>query len=102
MAGLRTGGGRIELRRIVLAHEHRGRGLGRALLRGAVAHAWQRYAAHSVWLDVKPGNHRARALYTSEGFRPSGTVPDPQEPGADLLLMTRTRDDRAADTERED
>lgn len=102
VAGLRTGGGRIELRRIVLAHEHRGRGYGRAMVRAAVAHAHERYDARSVWLDVKPGNHRARALYTSEGFRPDGTIPDPQEPSAVLLLMTRPRDECAARTDRED
>ncbi|WP_406069047.1 GNAT family N-acetyltransferase [Micromonospora sp. NBC_01638] len=102
LAGLRDGGGRIELRRIVLAHEFRGRGHGRAMVRAAVAHAHERYDARSVWLDVKPDNHRALALYTSEGFRPDGTIPDPQEPTEVLLLMTRPRDDRAARTESED
>lgn len=102
LAGLRAGGGRIELRRIVLAHEYRGRGLGRAMVRAAVAHAQERYDARSLWLDVKPDNHRARDLYTSEGFRPDGTIPDPREPGGVLLLMTRTRDQGAARTDRED
>ncbi|MEU1885439.1 GNAT family N-acetyltransferase [Micromonospora sp. WMMD987] len=102
LAGLRDGGGRVELRRVVLDHGIRGRGHGRAMFRAAVAHAFERHDARSVWLDVKPYNHRAQALYVSEGFRPDGTIPDPQHPGGVLLLMTRARDDRAAATESED
>jgi diamine N-acetyltransferase len=90
---------RVELRRIVLTNEFRGRGLGRELVRGAIAHVEKHYRPWELWLDVKPGNHRAQLLYASEGFRPDGTIPDPypQQPGDVLLLMTR-----AARRERED
>lgn len=87
LAGLRDGGGRIELRRIVLSHTHRGAGHGRALFRAAVRRAFGRHGASGLWLDVKPENKRGRALYESEGLVRTGTIPDPTEPGGVLLLM---------------
>ena len=87
LAGLREGGGRIELRRIVLAHTHRGGGHGRALFRAAVRRAFRHHGATGLWLDVKPENKRGRALYESEGLALTGTIPDPTEPGGVLLLM---------------
>jgi diamine N-acetyltransferase len=87
LAGLREGGGRIELRRIVLSHAHRGGGHGRALFRAAVRRAFREHGAAGLWLDVKPENERGRALYESEGLVRTGTVPDPTEPGGVLLLM---------------
>lgn len=90
LAGLLHGDGRIELRRIVVARTHRGAGWGRRLFRTAVARAYQRHDARQVWLDVKPGNARALMLYTSEGFVPCGTIPDPTEPGGTLKLLVHT------------
>ena len=87
LAGLRDGGGRIELRRIVLSGAHRGGGHGRALFRAAVARAYRRHGAAELWLDVKPENSRGRALYESEGLVHTGTIPDPVYPGEELLLM---------------
>lgn len=87
LAGLREGGGRIELRRIVLAHTHRGGGHGRALFRAAVRRAFTRHGATGLWLDVKPENKRGRALYESEGLVQTGSIPDPTDPGGVLLLM---------------
>jgi ribosomal protein S18 acetylase RimI-like enzyme len=87
LAGLREGGGRIELRRIVLSHAHRGGGHGRALFRAAVRRAFRRHEATGLWLDVKPENKRGRALYESEGLECTGTIPDPTDPGGVLLLM---------------
>ncbi|GHJ15495.1 GNAT family N-acetyltransferase [Micromonospora sp. AKA38] len=88
LAGLRSGAGRVELRRIVVSHRHRGAGHGRALLRAAVARAYQQHRAQQVWLDVRVGNNRARALYESEGFRIEVIVPDPVRPGDVLVVMT--------------
>jgi ribosomal protein S18 acetylase RimI-like enzyme len=58
----------IELRRMVIAADRRGTGLGRRLLRAAVARAYDQHGAQRVWLDVKDDNVRAQALYESEGF----------------------------------
>lgn len=62
-----------ELRRLVVATKHRGRGLGRDALRCVVAHAVDA-GAHRIWLDVKEANERACALYESEGFVREGLL----------------------------
>lgn len=90
LAGLRTGEGRIELRRIVIDDSHRGGGYGRLLFRAAVSQAYQQHGAREVWLDVKPDNTVALTLYVSEGFVRRGTVPDPVDPEGELLLLVHT------------
>ncbi|MER5435301.1 GNAT family N-acetyltransferase [Streptomyces sp. NPDC002588] len=87
LAGLRETAGTVELRRIVVGPAFQGRGLGRRMFRTAVARAHGLHGAHRVWLDVKPGNVRARALYTSEGFIENGTIAGPPEDPEDLILM---------------
>jgi diamine N-acetyltransferase len=64
----------VELRR--LAVTEKGRGHGRAALRAAMALAFEDPDTHRLWLDVKPQNERARALYRSEGFVEEGTLRD--------------------------
>ena len=85
----------VELRRIVIAAEYRRRGLGRATLRAVLDRVLD--AGDRVWLDVKPGNARALALYTSEGFVREAELPaspgDPDGPVA-LVILARYRDRR--------
>jgi diamine N-acetyltransferase len=64
----------VELRR--LAVTEKGRGHGRAALRLATAAAFEQYGAHRLWLDVKPHNERALALYRSAGFVEEGLLRD--------------------------
>jgi ribosomal protein S18 acetylase RimI-like enzyme len=54
---------------LVVLPPHRGRGLGRALLDAAAAHARAQGAAE-LRLGVLAGNAAARALYGAAGFRP--------------------------------
>ncbi|HEU5107641.1 MAG TPA: GNAT family N-acetyltransferase [Micromonosporaceae bacterium] len=89
LAGIRDGNGQVELRRIVVSHRHRGAGYGRRLFRSAVSRAYRQHGARQVWLDVKPDNVRGRALYASEGFIQTGRIPDPMDPGGELLLLAR-------------
>lgn len=93
LASVRDPAGVVELRRMVIGPEHRGIGLGRELLRRAVAHAHETLGACGVWLDVKPTNHRAIALYRSEGFHQERMIPDalaaPDGTMSDLIVMTR-------------
>ncbi|MFE3982996.1 GNAT family N-acetyltransferase [Nocardia tengchongensis] len=89
LAGLHSPDRSIEVRRIVLAADFRGRGLGRALLRAALEHSEQTHRASRVWLDVKPENATARNLYDSEGFTSFGSTPDPLDPSQALILMER-------------
>ena len=88
LAGLRDPRRVVELRRIVVGTEHRGGGVGRELMRLALAHALETVGARGVWLDVKPTNHRAISLYRSEGFaaEPTGTAAGED----DLIVMTRS------------
>lgn len=82
----------IEIRRLVVDPTSRGKGHGRFLLRAAVERANDHYHARRVWLDVKPHNHRARALYESEGFRATRLIRDavrePDGTTSDLVVMT--------------
>jgi ribosomal protein S18 acetylase RimI-like enzyme len=103
LAGVRSGGGTIELRRMVVSAAFRGAGHGRELLQAALAFARREYRASQVWLDVKVGNVRARRLYESEGFTPTRTIPggvtEPDGTVTDLLVMTReVHQDAAAST----
>lgn len=82
----------IELRRMVVATAHRGAGHGRALLTAVLAQAYHRHGAGRVWLDVKPGNARARALYASAGFTVietrAGAIAELDGTRSDLIVMT--------------
>ncbi|GGW21015.1 N-acetyltransferase [Streptomyces capoamus] len=57
-----------------VAEEARGRGVGRALIRAAVAEA-RRRGARRLTLRVLGHNTPARALYASEGFAVEGVLP---------------------------
>lgn len=92
----------VELRRIVIAPEHRGRGLGRAALRAVLDRVfttapspttrWVERGAGRLWLDVKPGNARALALYASEGFVHERELPtSPGHPGGPVALVVLAR-----------
>lgn len=52
---------------LVVAATHRGRGIGRSLLRAAEARA-REAGANGVRLSVKAGNAGARSLYDAEGY----------------------------------
>jgi len=74
LAGLASSPHSIELRRIVVMRI--GVGLGRQVMQLVLARVFDRTHAHRVWLDVKPGNTRARRLYSSLGFIEEGTLRD--------------------------
>jgi diamine N-acetyltransferase len=98
LAGLKNLERTTEIRRIVVAGNRRGAGVGRALLRFALDFTYTRHGARECWLDVKTGNAVARRLYTSEGFRelppravsrraiPVTRLPS-GEPDPDLIVM---------------
>jgi diamine N-acetyltransferase len=82
----------VELRR--LAVTEKGRGYGRAALRAVARTAFEEHGAHRLWLDVKPHNERARALYRSEGFVEEGVLRDALPTGdgfESLVLMSLLR-----------
>ncbi|MGW4567219.1 N-acetyltransferase family protein [Streptomyces sp. NPDC004561] len=65
----------LAIQGFVVAEEARGRGLGRALIRAAVAHARGR-GARRLTLRVLGHNTPARKLYESEGFAVEGVLPE--------------------------
>jgi ribosomal protein S18 acetylase RimI-like enzyme len=86
-------GARLDVTHLAVHPAHRGAGLGRALLRAALAAARTRRMADVV-LHVSTGNRAALALYESEGFEvvrrvhafyPFREFPD----GGDAYVMIR-------------
>jgi ribosomal protein S18 acetylase RimI-like enzyme len=89
LRGLGTEDRSLELKRLVIARP--GRGLGRLTLRLLKRVAFERLAAHRLWLDVMPHNDPARHLYASEGFKVEGTMREAIRVGGrfrDLVLMS--------------
>ena len=87
----------VELRRLAITVKRRGH--GRAALRAAAALAFGEDDVHRLWLDVKPQNERARALYRSEGFVEEGTLRDALYHGGrfeSLVVMSMLRPEWAA------
>ncbi len=87
----------VELRRLAVTVKRRG--YGRAALRAAAALAFAEPHVHRLWLDVKPHNERARALYRSEGFVEEGTLRDALYYGGrfeSLVVMSMLRPEWAA------
>lgn len=77
-----------ELRRIAVSPSARGRGLGRDLLVGVIAHARAR-ACERVELEVAASNVAALGLYRAAGFAEVGRRPRYyRDPPDDALLMT--------------
>ncbi|MFP5070550.1 GNAT family N-acetyltransferase [Pseudonocardia nantongensis] len=102
----------VELHRLVVAVEHRGTGLGRALLRAALTLAavpgaagpdgvtvdpgWAAppwLAAGRLWLEVAPDNRPALALYRAEGLVVETRLPSvPGCPTAPALRLVLARE----------
>ncbi|MEU3945068.1 GNAT family N-acetyltransferase [Streptomyces sp. NPDC029526] len=77
---------------LAVAEDARGLGVGRALVRAAVAEA-RRQGARRITLRVLGHNAPARALYASEGFVVEGVQPEEFRVGggyADDVLMGRS------------
>lgn len=63
--------GEAHLLNLSIAAAHQRKGHGQAVLREAIALA-RRRGASSVYLEVRPSNHAAQALYRHFGFRAIG------------------------------
>ncbi len=82
---------------LAVASGRRRRGIGRALLRAALARA-AALGAEAAYLEVAEGNAAAVALYRNEGFRASGRRPGYYAAAAagtagDALAMRRPLED---------
>lgn len=81
-----VGSGHVEIRRMVVAQEGRGQGLGRLLLRHLLEHARERPSFSRVWLEVGEDNTRARSLYRSFGFVEKTPPPGTPVPGDGVYM----------------
>ncbi|MFT3858356.1 MAG: ribosomal protein S18-alanine N-acetyltransferase [Aquabacterium sp.] len=81
----------IHLLNIAVARTHHGLGIARDVLSTLYERCRLLHAA-ALWLEVRPSNHPARALYASEGFSSIGVrknyYPAPQG-REDALVMKR-------------
>lgn len=81
----------VHLLNLTVAPSLQGRGHARALLAALVDHALA-HAVHSLWLEVRPSNARARALYAQLGFREVGLrrgyYPAPHGSREDAVVMS--------------
>lgn len=66
--------GEAHILNVCVAPEHQGRGLGRKLVR-AIMHVARGRGAERVFLEVRPSNVGAIALYHDEGFNEIGRRP---------------------------
>lgn len=82
----RTGMGAIQ--NLGVMAEHRGRGLGKALMLHAL-HGFQRAGAHRVHLEVTASNDAAICLYRRIGFRCRKTIYKPVDALAALQTAPR-------------
>jgi diamine N-acetyltransferase len=62
----------LEMKRLVIADK--GKGYGRACVRLLKRMAFEDFAAHRFWVDVKSNNPRAQHVYESEGFALEGVL----------------------------
>ena len=81
----------LHLLNITVARAHWGHGHARFLLDALVRHGAERHAA-KLWLEVRAGNDRARAVYRRYGFAEvglrKGYYPAPQNRREDALVMS--------------
>ena len=76
----------LQVNKIAIAGEQRGRGYGRLLMRRLIRLAEQT-DCRRVTLEVRPGNASARALYARLGFVEVGRRADYYGPGEPAILM---------------
>ncbi len=84
------GSGEGDVQTIAVHPDHRGSGLGRALLNTLIATAARR-AATELFLEVRADNPVAISLYRRTGFAPIGTRPGYYQPdNVDAIMMRKT------------
>jgi len=79
-----------EIANIAVSPDHRGQGVGRALLEAAIGEATARGIA-AMYLEVRDSNQRARELYASRGFEEVGRRRRYyRRPVEDAIVLRRT------------
>ena len=76
--------GAVEFRRIVVSD--RGKGIGKQALDELENYCRKKLNAHRIWLDVFEDDARARHVYSSKGYEPTGTS---SYAGKTLIIMAK-------------
>lgn len=79
--------GEVELARVGITPEARGRGLSRRLLDEALQ-TWRSSGAEIVFLEVRASNEPARRLYVSRGFEVISKRAKYYDDGEDALILS--------------
>jgi [ribosomal protein S18]-alanine N-acetyltransferase len=87
-ACFRLGAGEAELLRVAVAPEARGRGIARQLI-AAGFERLRRAGVTSCFLEVRPANSSALAVYRALGFEPRGRRSAYYRDGSDALVLRR-------------
>lgn len=86
----RLSGAECELENLVVANQHRRRGLASQLLQALIATARERNLEH-ILLEVRESNQAARALYAKFGFLENGRRKAYySQPPEDAIILTLT------------
>lgn len=99
LIGLENPDSSIEFKRIVIAEK--GRGYGREAVKLIKQYIFNSLGKHRLWLEVMDYNHRAFALYNSEGFVLEGTHRGAVKQGeifTSLRVMSMLADEYQAQT----
>ena len=78
-----------ELKRLYVSPAAQGKGLGKILIAAALGHLAERFGNAPQWIGVWSENHRARALYASQGFVEVGAYEFPVGRMRDHELILR-------------
>ncbi|GAA3244012.1 ribosomal protein S18-alanine N-acetyltransferase [Nonomuraea helvata] len=87
-AGLAAAADQADVQTIAVLEQHRGTGIGGAMLTELLAEAGRR-GAREVFLEVRADNPQAQAVYRHYGFEEIGTRRRYYDDGTDAIMMRR-------------
>ncbi|MFI7637852.1 ribosomal protein S18-alanine N-acetyltransferase [Nonomuraea sp. NPDC049400] len=87
-AGLAAAADQADVQTIAVLEQHRGTGIGGALLTELLAEATRR-GAREIFLEVRADNPQAQAVYRHYGFEEIGTRRRYYDDGTDAIMMRR-------------
>ncbi|TMR90322.1 ribosomal protein S18-alanine N-acetyltransferase [Nonomuraea basaltis] len=90
-AGLAAAADQADVQTIAVLEQHRGTGIGGAMLTELLAEAGRR-GAREIFLEVRADNPRAQAVYRHFEFEEIGTRRRYYDDGTDAIMMRRKLD----------